>query len=90
LDDSNHAITFDPRYARELPPAMEAYVLLRAEEAPDICRVISADSDLERRDMPLAELRTWPHYAPSVPQYSVFVRQKDRMYMATFEMKERC
>ncbi len=54
-----HFRDLEPRFARRVapaqqrPPAIEA--LLRSKGAPEICHVIAEASDLDGREMPLAE-----------------------------------
>lgn len=54
-----HAVRLNPRYCEHLSGASASAdsieALLRARGAPDICFVISADSDLDGREMGLAE-----------------------------------
>lgn len=59
LNGFNHCRDLDPRFAKRIPanqdsdPAIEA--LLRQKGAPDTCYVMSDNSDIDGREMPLTE-----------------------------------
>ena len=56
LDTLYHSITFDDRYATELPSKTDVLSLLRAKGAPARCYVISSHARIDGRDMPLADV----------------------------------
>src|SRR5687767_10773451 len=56
LDTLYHSITFDERYATELPSKTDVHSLLRAKGAPAQCYVISPNARIDGREMLLAEV----------------------------------
>lgn len=55
LDRLNHCRDFDPRYVAPLASGVSVASLLKARGAPDTCYVLSANCELDGREMPLVE-----------------------------------
>jgi hypothetical protein len=59
LNGFNHCHDLDPRFAKLIPPHQQSVqsieALLRQKGAPDICYVMSANRDIDGREMSLAE-----------------------------------
>ena len=55
LNELNHFRGWDERFATLLPSNADIMTVLRVAGAPDRCHLISNDSALDGRDLPLAE-----------------------------------
>lgn len=55
LDALNHFHSWDPRFASELQSNADPLAVLRAHTAPAHCYVVSGSSDLDGRELPLAD-----------------------------------